>query len=383
MRRTGIGPRSLALVVLLALGVAVEAAAQGRRPASAAGRRTNGDPRPRSTSPCSCSSPAPAGRPSWSVDREASSPRPIFVTYSVVRGDAKSYVLQIVTRPTADGTPLSVTQVTVDRASGKALKSVIRDKKGVIPTPESGAPAASPGGRPGRAGGGHRAGRALHRRQGAPPERHRVGVRSGAGARRRQGRLPGRSARAGKERHRRRAGSPPLLVDAGSPRGRRGSPVRGGRVRLPESRRGHGPLPRLGALGVGGRRHDRVGGHRGARRGADQPGRSPREVEPRPRARGADRPPVAPPPSPPPRSARRSAWWKSEDSGELLEEIRRRLRDADRDALASLLAETHAEDLAGALRELDLPEQVTVLRQLPREAAGTVLYEMDDGSRSR
>jgi hypothetical protein len=56
----------------------------------------------------------------------------------VVRGDPKSYVLQIVTRPTADGPPLSVTQVTVDRASGKTLKSVIRDKKGIIPTPESG-----------------------------------------------------------------------------------------------------------------------------------------------------------------------------------------------------------------------------------------------------
>ena len=69
------------------------------------------------------------------------------------------------------------------------------------------------------------------------------------------------------------------------------------------------------------------------------------------------------------------------DSGHLLEEIRRRLRDADRDELAALLIEAHPEDLAGALRELDLPEQVTVLRQLPRESAGTVLYEMDDGSR--
>jgi hypothetical protein len=82
--------------------------------------------------------PGASGAAGWTVDRESSSPRPIFVTYSVVRGDAKSYVLQIVTRPTADGTPLSVTQVTVDRASGKTLKSVIRDRKGVIPTPESG-----------------------------------------------------------------------------------------------------------------------------------------------------------------------------------------------------------------------------------------------------
>jgi magnesium transporter len=70
-----------------------------------------------------------------------------------------------------------------------------------------------------------------------------------------------------------------------------------------------------------------------------------------------------------------------QDTGHLLEEIRRRLRDGDRDALAGLLAGTHAADLAGALRELDLPEQVIVLRQLPREEAGTVLYEMDDASR--
>ena len=69
------------------------------------------------------------------------------------------------------------------------------------------------------------------------------------------------------------------------------------------------------------------------------------------------------------------------DAGHLLEEIRRRLRDDDRDALAALLVDAHPADLAGALRELELPDQVTVLRQLPREAAGTVLYEMDDGSR--
>lgn len=81
---------------------------------------------------------AGGGTPSWSLDREAAPPRPIFITYSILRGDAKSYVLQIVTRPTVDGTPLSVTHITVDRASGKALKSVIRDKKGIIPTPESG-----------------------------------------------------------------------------------------------------------------------------------------------------------------------------------------------------------------------------------------------------
>ena len=78
-------------------------------------------------------------------------------------------MLQIVTRPTADGTPLSVTQVTVDRASGKALKSVIKDKKGVIPTPESGLRPLRQAGVQGELRGGHGARRALHRREGAAP----------------------------------------------------------------------------------------------------------------------------------------------------------------------------------------------------------------------
>ena len=136
MRRTEVGPRGMALMVLLALGVAVEAAAQG--PAVGGWATYEWRSAAKVDVPVLVRQSGAGGAASWSVDREASTPRPIFVTYSVVRGDAKSYVLQIVTRPTADGTPLSVTQVTVDRASGKALKSVIRDKKGVIPTPESG-----------------------------------------------------------------------------------------------------------------------------------------------------------------------------------------------------------------------------------------------------
>ncbi len=82
--------------------------------------------------------PEPGGQAKWSVDKESAAPPPIFVTYSIVRGDAKSYVLQIVTRPSLEGPPLSVTQVTVERASGKALRSVIQGPKGLIVTPESG-----------------------------------------------------------------------------------------------------------------------------------------------------------------------------------------------------------------------------------------------------
>ena len=121
-----------------------------------------------------------SGRAGRSTARP-SSPRPIFVTYSVVRGDAKSYVLQIVTRPTADGNaPLGHPGHGGPRV-GQGPEERHPGQEGRDPHPGERAPAASPGGRPGRAGGGHRAGRPLHRRQGAPPERHRVGVRSGAG----------------------------------------------------------------------------------------------------------------------------------------------------------------------------------------------------------
>lgn len=136
MRRAGVVPCGMAFLVLLGLGVAVEAAAQG--PAAGGWATYEWRSTAKVDVPVLVSQPGASGAASWSLDREASPPRPIFVTYSIVRGDAKSYVLQIVTRPTADGTPLSVTQITVDRASGKALRSVIRDKKGVIPTPESG-----------------------------------------------------------------------------------------------------------------------------------------------------------------------------------------------------------------------------------------------------
>jgi hypothetical protein len=80
----------------------------------------------------------PGGQASWSVVTESVVPIPLFVTYSILSGDAKSYVLQIVTRQKIDSAPLSVTQITVDRATGQALKSVIQRPKGQIVTPESG-----------------------------------------------------------------------------------------------------------------------------------------------------------------------------------------------------------------------------------------------------
>jgi hypothetical protein len=136
MRRAKFGPRGLVLLMLLVLGGTVEANAQAPTVGSWATYEWRSSAKV--DVPVLVQQPsASGGAASWSVDKETVAPS-IFETFSVVRGDAKIYVLQIVTRKTVDGPPLSVTQVTVDRASGKALKSVIRDKKGVIATPETG-----------------------------------------------------------------------------------------------------------------------------------------------------------------------------------------------------------------------------------------------------
>jgi hypothetical protein len=78
-----------------------------------------------------------SGQVSWSVVQESVAPGPLIVTYAIVRGDRRTYTLQIVTHATPDAPPLSVTQITVDRASGKTRQSVIRGSKGPVATPES------------------------------------------------------------------------------------------------------------------------------------------------------------------------------------------------------------------------------------------------------
>src|SRR5713101_7601638 len=49
-----------------------------------------------------------------------------------------------------------------------------------------------------------------------------------------------------------------------------------------------------------------------------------------------------------------------------------------RDRLAQALEEAHAADIAAAMRELSIDDQVTVFRLLGREQAGAVLAELDD-----
>jgi hypothetical protein len=75
------------------------------------------------------------GQVSWSFAREAAAPA-VFVTYAIVGADARAYTLQVTTHGTEDGPPLSVTQVQVDRKSGKTLRSVTRSPKGAVATPE-------------------------------------------------------------------------------------------------------------------------------------------------------------------------------------------------------------------------------------------------------
>jgi hypothetical protein len=75
------------------------------------------------------------GQVSWSFAQDTTTPA-LFVTYAIVQADARTYTIQVTTHGTPDGPPLSVTQVRVDRASGKALRSVTRSPKGPVPTPE-------------------------------------------------------------------------------------------------------------------------------------------------------------------------------------------------------------------------------------------------------
>jgi len=141
----------VALGVLLAVGVATAQAPRGQAqrgqtprgqappgPAVGSWASYRWTPSLTQTVPVVVQQPRPGGPPTWSVAQETVPVPPLMVTYAIVRGDRRSYTLQIVTQAQPDGPPLSVTQVTVDRASGKALRSVIRGAKGTVPTPESG-----------------------------------------------------------------------------------------------------------------------------------------------------------------------------------------------------------------------------------------------------
>jgi len=65
-------------------------------------------------------------------------------------------------------------------------------------------------------------------------------------------------------------------------------------------------------------------------------------------------------------------------TAKLGETIRDLLDGGRHERLAQVLEEAHAADIAAALRDLPVPEQVTLFRLLNREQAGAVLSELDD-----
>lgn len=122
----------------LALGAGAAAAATPAGPAVGGWASYRWTSTLRETVPVLVQQPGPGGQLSWSVGQESAPVPPLIVTYGIARGDRKTYTLQIVTQEQPEGAPLSITQVTVDRASGRAVRSVIRRPKGLIETPESG-----------------------------------------------------------------------------------------------------------------------------------------------------------------------------------------------------------------------------------------------------
>jgi hypothetical protein len=125
------------LLVTLALSLVVEAAAQPT-PSAGASATYRWTSTMTDVVPVLVLERDASGGVKWSVTRETAAPTPLFVAYAIVKASPKTYALQITTALESSGTPLSVTQVTVDRASGKAVRSVIQRPKGVIETPESG-----------------------------------------------------------------------------------------------------------------------------------------------------------------------------------------------------------------------------------------------------
>lgn len=64
--------------------------------------------------------------------------RPSFaVTYSIVGETAEGTWLQVTTHQTADGPPLSTTQILTSKKDGKALRSQILGSRGLVSTPEN------------------------------------------------------------------------------------------------------------------------------------------------------------------------------------------------------------------------------------------------------
>ena len=71
-----------------------------------------------------------------------------------------------------------------------------------------------------------------------------------------------------------------------------------------------------------------------------------------------------------------------EETARLTESIKEMLGSGRAERLADVLEEAHAADVATALRELPLPDQVQLFRLLAPQPAGNVLSELDDATRT-
>ncbi|HXU89085.1 MAG TPA: magnesium transporter [Methylomirabilota bacterium] len=71
-----------------------------------------------------------------------------------------------------------------------------------------------------------------------------------------------------------------------------------------------------------------------------------------------------------------------EGAGRLTESIKELLGAGRAERLADVLEQSHAADVAAALRELSLPDQVHLFRLLAPQQAGDVLSELDDATRT-
>jgi hypothetical protein len=71
----------------------------------------------------------PDGRVSYKVIKESVKPKPIYLTCSILKATDKDYLVQVVTRERKDTEPLSVSQVLVDRKTGKGVKAIIKSPK--------------------------------------------------------------------------------------------------------------------------------------------------------------------------------------------------------------------------------------------------------------
>ncbi len=79
---------------------------------------------------------SPDGKVSYKVAKETVKSKPVYLTYSILKATNKDYLVQIETRSEKNKEALSVTQVLMDRKTGKGINAVIKSPKDVpVPFP--------------------------------------------------------------------------------------------------------------------------------------------------------------------------------------------------------------------------------------------------------